>query len=497
MNAPFETSAEMAPQGRQVSAGGKVKARLAQPRGRSRSRRFGWNSLRLRILAAVLLWTGLGIAGIWYSATRLFAKHVEAQYHDELQVHVKELARLVEIGPGGTLRMDRPLSDPRFLEPMSGFYWQVSATGQETLRSPSMTRGHLDPSVAHASTIRHLVENGPSGPTITYGMLREGPSGEPVHFVIATDVRLLDEIIASFTRELTVWLTLLALALLSTGLVAVSFGMRPLDRLAVATARLRSGRAARLEGRYPEEIAPLVEDLNVFIEHNRKVVEEARVEAGNLAHALRTPLSVITDEAERLALDPRTEATAKVLLSQSGTMVQQVEYRLARARAAASGAGPGAFSTPGEVLGPVLSALQRLHRERHFVFDAGGCEEAILRIDPVDLSELLSILLDNAAKWSREEVRVMLARDAGSLTVRIRDDGPGLTREQIGQAFEVGTRFDAQTPGFGLGLAIARDIALANGVGLELAPVAGEGEGTPAGLDALVSIPLARADEQG
>lgn len=492
MNAQFKAPLKDPPPADETLRKGRPKTARRSRRGRRR-----WNSLRLRILAAVLLWTGLGIAGIWYSATRLFAKHVEAQYHDELQVHVKELARLVEIAPDGALRLDRPLSDPRFLEPMSGFYWQVTAEGQRSLRSPSMTRGQLDPSVAHASTIRHLVESGPTGPAITYGMLRESPTGKPVHFVIATDERLLDEIIASFTRELTIWLTLLALALLSTGLVAVSFGLRPLDRLGAAIARLRGGRAAQLEGDYPEEIAPLVEDLNVFIDHNRKVVEQARVEAGNLAHALRTPLAVITDEAERLALDPRTQAAADVLLRQSKTMVQQIEYRLARARSAASSAGPGAFSTPGEVLGPVLSALQRLHRERRFELRAGGCEDALLRIDPVDLSELLSILLDNAAKWSRSRVRVTLARDQGQLVIEVRDDGPGMTREQIRAAFEVGTRFDEQTPGFGLGLAIARDIAKAYDAGLDLAANEGDEEDGWTGLTALVTIPLARADEQG
>ncbi len=125
------------------------------------------NSLRLRILGAVLVWSLLGIGGIWYSATRLFSKHVEQSYHDELDVHIRELAGLVTIAPDGSIDMDRPLSDPRYLVPLSGFYWQVSVPGGRTLRSPSLTRGKLEAGVAHDATIHHHIENGPTGPTIT------------------------------------------------------------------------------------------------------------------------------------------------------------------------------------------------------------------------------------------------------------------------------------------------------------------------------------------
>ncbi|MEJ2408177.1 MAG: hypothetical protein P8Y48_02280 [Novosphingobium sp.] len=310
-------------------------------------RRWHWRSLRVRILLATLLWVALGIGGIWYSATRLFAKHVEQSYHNELEVHIKELAGLVKVEPDGALRMDRPLSDPRYLVPLSGFYWQVSLDNQTTIRSASMTRGVLDESVAHKSTIFHHIEKGPTGPTITYGFVRKVPGVGDVHYVIATDERLLNEIIASFDHELTIWLSALACALVATGFLLVTFGLRPLDRLASATARLRAGTVRELEGTYPTEIAPLVADLNAFIERSHKTVERARVEAGNLAHALRTPLAVITDEAERLSQAEQTSASARTLLEQSHAMVQQIEYRLARARSAASARGPGTLSQIG------------------------------------------------------------------------------------------------------------------------------------------------------
>lgn len=433
-------------------------------------RRWHWRSLRVRILTATLMWVVLGIGGIWYSATRLFAKHVEASYHDELEVHIKELAGLVKVGPDGVLKMDRPLSDPRYQVPLSGFYWQVSLEGHETIRSASMTRGALDDEVAHDSAIHHHIEKGPTGPTITYGFIRDVPGAGEVHYVIATDERLLDETIASFTRELTLWLTGLASALVATGFLVVTFGLRPLDRLADATARLRSGAACRLEGGYPTEIEPLVADLNAFIERSHKTVERARVEAGNLAHALRTPLAVITDEAERLAQAERTSAAAQTLLEQSQVMVQQIDYQLARARSAASARSPGTASRIDNVLPPILSAMRRLHPDKSFDVRLPEALDTTVPIEPVDLSELLAILLDNAGKWARERVSIGVQDTPEGLLVRIIDDGPGLSPEQAAEAFRIGSRFDPEMHGSGLGLAIAHDIAEAYGLGIALCP---------------------------
>ncbi|MCT2401370.1 sensor histidine kinase [Novosphingobium mangrovi (ex Huang et al. 2023)] len=446
------------------------------------ARRWQWRSLRVRILLATLLWVTLGIGGIWFSATRLFVKHVEEQYHEELAVHIKELAALVRLDSNGKLSMDRPLSDPRYLVPLSGFYWQVSVDGGHVMRSASMTRGMLDEHVAHDSSIHHHIEKGPTGPAITYGFIEKAPGHGDVHYVIATDERLLDETVASFTRELTLWLAALALALLATGLAVISFGLRPLDRLAAATARLRSGSAGRLEGNYPTEIAPLVSDINVFIEHNGKIVERARVEAGNLAHALRTPLAVITDEAERLSQSEATAAAGKVLLEQSQAMVHQIDYQLARARSAVGAQGPGTVSRLGEVLAPILSAMQRLHRDRSFVAVGLPDPDMTLPIDPVDLSELFSIVIDNAGKWSREEVRIAVEAGPEGLCVSITDDGPGLTAEQAVAAFDIGTRFDAERPGSGLGLAIARDIADAYGLRIRLSERPDGASGVRAGI---------------
>ena len=142
----------------------------------------------------------------------------------------------------------------------SGFYWQITTPGKRTLRSQSLTRGILDEQVAHSPEITHELENGPTGPAITYGFAKNGPNGEEIHFVIATDQSELDRLIDSFTRELTIWLAVLVMLLLATGMAIINFGLRPLDQLAAAIGRLRNGKSDSLEGNYPSEISPLVSD---------------------------------------------------------------------------------------------------------------------------------------------------------------------------------------------------------------------------------------------
>jgi signal transduction histidine kinase len=442
-------------------------------------------SLRLRFLLAVTLWVALGIGGIWFTATRVFTTHIENMYHEELGVHVRELARLTRLGADGAPELDRPLSDPRYEEPLSGFYWQVSVSGRPTLKSGSMVRGRLDDSIAHSPNIAHIVEDGPTGPAITYGLLNIAPGGEELHIVIATDQSELDDDIAAFTRDLTVWMASLAALLLATGFAIISFGLRPLSRLGEGIARLRTAEAERLEGRYPSEIAPLVGDLNEYIAQNSAIVARSRVQAGNLAHSLRTPLAVITDEAERLSEGDSCAASGQVLLQHADAMRQQIEYQLARTRSAIGAHVPGSKSMLPELVIPILSAMRRLHPDKQFNFEPSDVSVSV-PADSTNLSELVSILLDNAGKWARTTVLLHLKiEDGDKLTIEIRDDGPGMTPEQIERACEIGTRFDDSVHGSGLGLAIARDLCADMDADLQLLS-------SPDGLTALVTFSSAQ-----
>lgn len=427
-----------------------------------------FSSLRGRFLLAILLWTALGIGAIWYSSVRLFTAHVEAQYHEELEVHVRELGGLTELDAQGRPVMTRPLSDPRYGVPLSGFYWQVTRPGFGTIKSPSMTRGQLDYDVAHSSNILHRVEDGPTGHAIVYGFVRDAPPGAPTHFVIATDERHLQRIITSFTRELTVWLALLAIALLVSGLAIITFGFTPLRRLAHAVDGLRQGRATRIDGTFPDEVQSLVTDLNAYAARNAEIVARGRVQAAALAHSLRTPLAIVTDEAERLQEADRTSPAAETLLAESARMQRQIDYHLARTRSGGSRTGVAATAQLAQILPPLLNAMRRCHPGKAFASDPAAADMPPLAIDPDDLSEILSNLLDNAGKWAARQVSVRVTASA----IIVADDGPGVAPDLREAMFEIGRRADDAAGGSGLGLAIARDLARDYGWDVRLATTA-------------------------
>ncbi|MCB2050913.1 MAG: HAMP domain-containing histidine kinase [Novosphingobium sp.] len=444
---------------------------------------FRPSSLRLRFMIAITLWVMLGVGTIWWSATRVFTSHVEASYHEELEVHVHELIRLTRLDDEGNPTLTRPLSDPRYEDPLSGFYWQVWGPNGKVLHSASMTHGELRHDIAHSTKVLHDLEKGPTGPAITYGVETRNPDGTQVHYVIATDQAELDRLIDEFTRELTLWLAVLALLLLGSGALIIHFGLQPLTRLGQAVGRLRSGGAERLEGDYPAEIAPVVTDFNAYVGQNTDMITRARVQAGNLAHSLRTPLAVIMDEADRLSGVNEAKESAEVLLAQSALMQQQIDYQLARARSTAGVRIPGKMAELPELVVPILSAMRRLHPDVAFKLNPGGIHRISVPVDPVDLSELLSILIDNAGKFASGQVTVTCHHDpAGMTTITVSDDGPGMKEHEITKAFDIGSRFDPAKPGSGLGLAIGKDIAEAAGISLKL-------RNTVTGFEAVLSLP--------
>jgi signal transduction histidine kinase len=418
------------------------------------------SSLRGRFLVAIMLWVALGTAAIWFSTVRLFADHVELHYNKELHVHLDELAALTELDARGAPFLARPLSDPRFAVPLSGFYWQITRDGHEPVRSASMTRGSLDDQIAHKAGIDHRMESGPTGPIIAYGTLRATKSSrELVHFVIATDQRHLDETIDEFSKGLALWLSALAFALVASGGAIITFGLRPLKRLGLAVSRLRSGDSMKLDGPFPEEIAPLVSDLNSYAERTSAIVERGRVQAGNLAHALRTPLAIVTDEAERLSKKDWSSANAIILLDQAEQMRRQISYHLARARSGGSHVAIGAHANLGDVLPPLVSAIQRLYPNKKFNAPDISARAIPVACDPEDVSEIVSNLLDNAGKWAKSTIHIMCTDHTDHYEITVTDDGAGLSDEHLESAFDIGTSYDPGPDSAGLGLAIARDLA--------------------------------------
>lgn len=448
------------------------------------------SSLRLRFAFAMLLWIVIGLVVIGLSTSALFRRHVEEQFHDELKVHLAELAILTRLSPDGVPYLDRPLSDPRFGMPASGFYWQVEREGAPPLTSASMTQGGLDPSLAHQPDIVHRLAPGPTGPTMTYGFAMPAPDGgTELHFLIATDERILDDVMSAFDRDLRRWLSLLALGLLATGTVVIVYALKPMDRLGQAIAAVRSGSARRMDDGWPAEIAPLVADLNGLLDTNDAMVASARVEAGNLAHSLRTSLAILTDEAESMARSDSGDSAA-TLLEQCLRMTRQLDWHLARARAAVR---HGAGTVIPDAVVPIASAMVRLHAGRGIGFVVAGTAPATLAIEPEDFAEILSNLMDNAGKWAQSTVTIDWGVSGPDSTITVTDDGPGIPEAGLEDVFGVGNRLDEQAPGHGLGLAIARDLARRYGGQVALC-ARDDGQ---RGLMAWLSLPLTTDSRHG
>jgi signal transduction histidine kinase len=265
-----------------------------------------------------------------------------------------------------------------------------------------------------------------------------------------------------------------AIGCLAAGLVFVRRGMSPVARLRERLLAVHEGRERRVEGTYPSEVQPLVDDLNALLEHREQMVRRAQARAGDLAHGLKTPLAVLAHEADRLAAGGHPELSATVS-EQIERMRRQIEYHLAQARAAAASAAPGAQCQVRESADALARTLARLHVDRGISIDVEVPAGAVVRAQREDLDEMLGNLLDNGCKWARTRVVVASAAVNGRVDITIDDDGPGIEPAMRSVVLQRGVRADEAAPGSGLGLAIVRDLADLHGgtIALERSPLGG------------------------
>ena len=274
------------------------------------------------------------------------------------------------------------------------------------------------------------------------------------------------------------FMLLFALGCMAYGLVQVRRGLSPMHRLRERLAAVRDGREPRLDGRYPAEVQPLVDDLNALIADREQRVGRAMAKAGDLAHGLKTPLAILANEARLLrgAGAPDAAATAAMIDAQVDRMLRQVDYHLAHARAAASGPAASGRTPVHETIDGLVRALSRLHANvgRGLTIENAAGAHAF-RGARQDLEEMLGNLLDNACKWARSRIVVTSSADAGALIVEVDDDGPGIEAGMRDAVMRRGVRADETAPGSGLGLAIARELAELYGgeVTLGVAPLGG------------------------
>lgn len=466
--------------------------RTSPDRGAVLGRRLlGWmhlpQSLTGRILVASGIWMGVVLVAGGLMLSLLYRETVERNLDSRLSVLLDNLIGVTNVEGAGSVNLSRALVDPRFDEPYSGWYWQISGKGAASFRSRSLWDLELQSHVGKVYAHPHFSDI--IGPEDQHLRVVERdillPDSDRVfRFLIAADRSEIREEVAEFNRMLLLWLAALGGGLIAAMVIQVRYGLQPLRHIRRALAQIRNGGRSRLDENFPSEVMPLVLELNALLEHNESVVERAKTHVGNLAHALKTPLTVLGNEA---TLD-KTSPLAEVVLRQTATMSRHVDHHLARARAVARGGVIGSRAPVGPALIDLKRALERIYAGRNLVFTLEGLEatdQAIFRGERQDLDEMLGNLMDNACKWARAWIGVTVTAQKAWIRVTVEDDGPGIAGDVRARMFGRGQRADESVPGTGLGLAIVRDLAELCGGRIELS------DSALGGLKAVLTLPRA------
>ncbi|MGG4773717.1 sensor histidine kinase [Paenalcaligenes sp. Me52] len=425
-------------------------------------------SLRFRMLVGSLIWIVVSVAVAGWALQQLFAQHASQQFRNELNLHLNQLTGAFSL-EDGTPALVVALSDPRLEQPLSGLYWQVDSLDAAgniqqagVLRSRSLWDQVLPAGPEPEDGKRDMLYTYDSPTLKTLEVLSrritlsdEDEAHQYWRLVVAADQENLNEPLAHFTTMLSVALGALALGMGVASVALIAGGMRPLGRLRQKLALVRKGTASQLEGEFPNEVQPLVDEFNAVLTTNTDIVQRARTQAGNLAHAIKTPLSIL----ENAAYNDSGQLGALVS-EQVSIARRQIDYHLARARAAAAMQASGLFTPVEPAVSALVRTMQRLYVGRQLTIQA--------QVNPVglsfkgeeqDLHEMLGNLLDNACKWARAQVQVTAYAEGPWVVFSVEDDGPGLSAEESIAAFKRGVRLDNQIPGSGLGLHIVAEMA--------------------------------------
>ncbi len=444
------------------------------------------NSLaqRLFITAIAVSAAILIVVGILLST--LYRGSLERSFDRRLNVYLKTIVADVALASKGALPEPSALGEPLFEQPFSGWYWQIVRLNGDTIEiktSRSVPAGGL-PILSDTKLVEGLggfregYVDGPEGQRlrVVERIVDLGEDGRYLVAVAGNAYEIVDDS-EDFNDALFFTLALSGIAFALIVWFQVSFGLRPFARISAALSAVRSGRAERLEGNFPEEIAPLAREVNALLESNREIVDRARMHVGNLAHALKTPLSVLLNEAAG-----RNDPAAEKVREQVSVMREQVQHHLERARLAARVAVVGTVSEVSPAVDRLARTMSKIHHDRALTIETRGIDDVKFHGESQDFEEMLGNLVDNACKWanSRVEIEVFAEPPARSIDraffhVLIDDDGPGLAPEARAQVPSRGRKLDESKPGSGLGLSIVADLATLYGGKLVLgnAPIGG------------------------
>ena len=445
-------------------------------------------SLRLRLALGAVAAITVSLAIIWFSLSIIFFRYAGDRYQTEMQVLTNVIAASVSI-EDGKIVLDHPPPDQRFSIPAGGRYWQISAEGQPTLRSASLWDMVIEPAkLGKKDRLGFQEIEGPDGApmlVLATPLTLEAGNGEQAHKFWLYCGFSKEEVLKSlnsFQSVLITMIVLIALFLLAAALIQSFIGLRPLNRLRDEVADVRAGNLNTISDTGPTEFLPVVREINLLLEERESAVERARARASDLAHGLKTPLTVLAQLAQKLPEEDRETA-----LKQVDLIRQRADRQLQSARL---GVEQMASTRVFDLAQKLVQVLRPATSEKGLVWHILIEPETAVATDPADLAEAMGNLLENAGKWARGNVIIHIDQDKDWTDIRISDDGPGVDPEDHARILQRGEFMSGGEEGSGLGLAISADIAAAYGGSLSLS------RSQLGGLEACLRLPTFGAEKR-
>ncbi|MGF1701507.1 ATP-binding protein [Photobacterium makurazakiensis] len=434
------------------------------------------SSLRSHLLISSSVWLLLITFAAGYIVPSFIKDYLVEQEKHQLYLYLDELTALVDVDATGKLSLPQKISNPRFQQPYSGLYWSLSVNNTQ-IRSRSLWD----------TKITGDEDSGFQGPNeqslLTVKREFYLPEvDEPVELTIAANQDQLLNTLHQLTKSFWVILAIMSGGILMLITLQVSWSLWPLLRLQTKLKQVRNGEEKELSGSYPKEIRPVVDDLNALLFHYQEILERARNHAGNLSHALKTPIAVLNNDVEQLP-----EPAQSKLQPTLQQLQQQIEYHLGRARMAGAANILAAKTAPSARVDAISMAMDKVYAHRDVVLVNELDSELIVAIEKRDLDEIIGNVIENGYKWANNLVRIhQIDGDKKTIKLLIEDDGPGIDSAAYESAIKRGVRLDETTPGTGLGLNIVSELAHSYRGGLKLS------KSTLGGLCVELTLPLPR-----
>ena len=453
-----------------------------------------WRSLKFRLILGAAVFIAAALVIYTAAITRIFEQQVSARLYAELNTHMTQLITLLESGDDGQITVAGTLDNPRFDRPFGGLYWQVR-TPQDLFTSRSLWDQTIDFPAAPAQPgkmERYRDINSNVGALMAVRrIVIPGSTAEiqQVELIVAQDQGDLEKAILDFRSQVLLLVGLLALFLLAASAAQIVIGLRPLGTIRARLSDMTAENSDSLQGSFPSEVQPLVRQINDLLHERTSMVERARSGASDLAHGLKTPLAIMQAEARSLK-ERGEDDTAAEIERQILAMNSHVERQLARARAESHVSAANRLLSKGTELKPaferLIKAFRQLPRGEEIDWQLEVGQEISAEIDPVDFEEVAGNLLDNARKWTADTVQVSAHKTGEDVEITISDNGPGVPASEMPFILTRGGRLDENSPGSGLGLTIARDIAEIYNGKLAIRPH------EPSGLSVVLTLPVSK-----